>query len=253
MNPSVLFIGLAGLAVGSFGSVVAYRVPRGESIVAPRSACPSCGTQIAAYDNIPVLSWLLLRGRCRACHAGISARYPLIEAAVAGLFVAVALRFLGDPAQIALGCLFCATLAIITVTDLERRIIPNAVLAAAALAWAAIAVPFAGEDVLESLIAAAAAGGLLFLIALAYPQGMGMGDVKLVAVMGLYLGSAVAVGLLGGLIAGSLVGAVMIARNGASARKQAIPFGPFLALGALVALFAGPDVVSWYTDTFFAG
>lgn len=248
-----VFTGLLGLSVGSFLSVVAHRLPRGESIAGGRSACPSCGARIAAYDNVPVLSWLVLRGHCRSCGDAISARYPVLEAVTAALFVGVAVRFRHDPELIALGCLLAATLAVVTVTDLERRIIPNRVLAASALAWAALAVPFAPETVAEGLIAAVAAGGFLLLVALAYPNGMGMGDVKLVALMGLYLGSSVAVGLLAGLLTGSVAGGILIARNGSAARKRAIPFGPFLALGAVLALFAGAQIVDWYTGTFFGG
>lgn len=253
MVASYVFTGLLGLSIGSFLSVVAYRLPRGESVIGGRSACPCCGSRIAGYDNIPVVSWLLLRGRCRSCGEAISPRYPLIEAATAALFVGVAVHFWDDPELVALGWLFAATLAAVTLTDLEHRIIPNRVLAASSVGWAAVAIPFAPDTVVESLISAAAAGGFLFVVALAYPKGMGMGDVKLVAVMGLYLGSSVAVGLLAGLLAGSVVGAAMIARQGAGARKRAIPFGPFLALGAVIALFAGAEIVNWYTDSFFGG
>jgi leader peptidase (prepilin peptidase) / N-methyltransferase len=241
---------LGGLLAGSFVTVVAHRVPRGESIVGPRSRCPACGEQIAAYDNVPVLSWLALRGRARCCGASISPRYPLAELALGLLYAATVLVLWEDPAELALGLVFVTTLAAVTLTDLERRIIPNKVLLVAAAAGVAIAAATVPDSLLERAIAAVAAGGLLFLAALAYPRGMGMGDVKLAAVMGLFLGRSVAPAILIALLAGSLVGLGLIARHGAGARKQAIPFGPFLALGGVVGLLAGDELVDWYLDTF---
>jgi leader peptidase (prepilin peptidase)/N-methyltransferase len=241
---------LGGAVTGSFLSVVAHRVPRGESIVGPRSRCASCGAQIAAYDNIPIVSWLLLRGRCRCCHERISIRYPLIEIATGLLFAVTVLVLHGDPAQLVLGLVFVATLAAITLTDLELRIIPNKILLVSAIAGVALAAGLDPSSLPERAIATAAAGGLLFAIAFAYPRGMGMGDVKLAAVMGLYLGRSVAPALLIGFAAGSLFGLAIIARHGAAARKQAVPFGPFLALGGVVGLLAGEQIVDWYLGTF---
>jgi leader peptidase (prepilin peptidase)/N-methyltransferase len=254
MNPFLPLLSCAGLAIGSFATVVAHRVPRGESIVAGRSRCPSCEVTIAAYDNVPVLSWLVLRGHCRRCGESISPRYPLTELAMAALFAATVL-ILGtdDAGQLALGLALCAVLVTVTLTDLERRVIPNTVLLVGALVGAAIAAASDPGSLPERALAGAGAGGLLFCVALAYPRGMGMGDVKLVAVMGLYLGRAVAPALLIGFAAGALVGLVMIARQGAGARKQAIPFGPFLALGGIVGLWWGDALVDWYVDTFFHG
>jgi leader peptidase (prepilin peptidase)/N-methyltransferase len=242
------FIG--GAVAGSFLSVVAHRVPRGESIVGPRSRCPGCGAQIAAYDNIPILSWLLLRGRCRDCGERISIRYPLIEVATGLLFAATALVFRHEPDQLVLGLVFVATLAAITLTDLELRVIPNKILIVSAAAGAVLAAALDPSSLPERAIGAAAAGGLLFAVALAYPRGMGMGDVKLAAVMGLYLGRSVAPALLIGFAAGSLFGLVLIARHGAAARKQAVPFGPFLALGGVIGLLAGSQIVDWYLGAF---
>jgi leader peptidase (prepilin peptidase) / N-methyltransferase len=241
-----------GMILGSFATVVAHRVPRGESIVTGRSRCPSCGAMIAAYDNVPVLSWLMLRGQCRRCGERISPRYPLTELAMAALFAATVL-ILGtdDLGQLALGLALCALLVTVTLTDLERRVIPNPVLLVGALVGAGIAAASDPASLPERALAAAGAGGFLFCVALAYPRGMGMGDVKLVAVMGLYLGRAVAPALLVGFAAGALVGLVLIARQGASARKRAIPFGPFLALGGIVGLWYGDAIVDWYLDTFF--
>lgn len=243
-----------GLVFGSFATVVAHRLPRGESWVAGRSRCPQCGETIAAYDNVPVLSWLMLRGRCRQCGDRISARYPLTELAMALLFAATVL-ILGteDAGQLALGLAFCALLVLVTLTDLERRVIPNTALAVGAVAAVGIVAATDPGSLGTRAIAAAAVGGLLFLVAVAYPRGMGMGDVKLAAVMGLYLGRSVAPALLIGFAAGALVGLALIARRGASARKQAVPFGPFLALGGVVGLWYGTAIVDWYLDTFFQG
>jgi len=242
----VLIAFLGGLAVGSFATAVAHRIPRGVSIVLARSECPACGAQIAAYDNLPVFSWLLLRGRARCCGARISPRYPLTELAVGALYVATVLVYRHDAAEAVIGLVFIALLAIVTLTDLEQRIIPNKVLIAGALLCLAIAVPTDPAGVPERLIAAAAAGGLFFLVALAYPAGMGLGDVKLAATMGLFLGRAVAPAILAALFAGSLIGLVLITRHGTGARKMAIPFGPFLALGGIVGLLVGNQLIDLY-------
>jgi leader peptidase (prepilin peptidase)/N-methyltransferase len=247
---AVVFAFLGGLLVGSFVTVVAYRVPRGESIVAPRSRCPGCGAQIAAYDNVPVFSWLLLRGRARCCGAAISARYPLAELTLGLLYAAIVLVLWDDPGEIALGLVFVTTLLAVTLTDLEQRIIPNKILLVATVLGVAIAAVAVPGTLPERALAAAAAGGLLFLAALIYPRGMGLGDVKLAAVMGLFLGRNVAPAMLVALLAGALVGLAMIAREGAAARKRAIPFGPFLALGGVVGLLAGDQLVDWYLGTF---
>jgi leader peptidase (prepilin peptidase)/N-methyltransferase len=241
---------LGGLIVGSFVTVVAHRVPRGESIVGPRSRCPACGAQIAAYDNVPVFSWLLLRGRARCCGAAISARYPLTELALGVLYAATVLVLWGDAGDVALGLVFVTMLMAVTLTDLEQRIIPNKILLVGAVLAVAIAAAADPGSLPERLIAAAAAGGLLFLVALAYPRGMGLGDVKLAAVMGLFLGRDVGPAILAALIAGSAVGLATIAIEGADARKKAIAFGPFLALGGVVGLLAGGQIVDWYLGAF---
>jgi len=242
------FVG--GLLFGSFLTVVAHRVPRGESVVGGRSHCPHCGAQIAAYDNLPVLSWLVLRGRSRCCGEPISPCYPLTELTLAILWVATVAVLWDDPAEVALGLAFTFTLLAVTLTDLERRVIPDKILLVSALAGFAIAAIGDPSSLPERAIAAAAAGGVLFLVVLAYPKGMGLGDVKLTALMGLYLGRNVAPALFVALLAGSLVGLAMIARQGAAARKQAIPFGPFLALGGLIGLLAGDQLVDFYLSTF---
>ncbi len=237
---------LAGLAAGSFATAVAHRVPRGIGIAFARSECPSCGVQIGARDNLPVISWLLLRGRARCCGEPISPRYPLTELAVGLLFVATVLVYRDDAAEAAIGLVFVTMLAVVTLTDLEQRIIPNKVLITGAVLCVAIAAPTDPGGLAERAIAAVAAGGLFFLVALAYPAGMGLGDVKLAATMGLFLGRAVAPAILAALLAGSLVGLLLIARHGSGARKMAIPFGPFLALGGVVGLLAGDQLVDLY-------
>lgn len=250
MFPIASFAFLGGMITGSFVGVVAHRVPQHRSIAGPRSECPACGSQIAAYDNIPVLSWLLLGGRCRSCRARIPARYPLIELAVGAAFAATAIVLYDDPAELALGLVFVGVLAAITLTDLESRVIPNVILLAGAL----ICVPLVGltdpASLGERAIAAAGAGGFLLAFALAYPRGMGMGDVKLAALMGLYLGSAVVPALVIGVLSAALVGLTVMGMRGSGARKIAIPFGPFLALGGVVALLAGQQIIDGYLGTF---
>lgn len=245
----IVFSGLGGLIVGSFLNVLIYRLPRGESLATPASHCPGCGTPIKPYDNVPVLGWLMLRGRCRSCGEAISPRYPAVEALTAALAVAVVLTK-HSAIDIALGLLLVVVLIPVALIDLEKRIIPNKILLPAAVAALVAGAVIAPGKVPEQLIAAGAAGGFFLLFALAYPKGMGMGDVKLAAVLGLYLGRSVAVALIAGVFAGVVIGAAVLARLGVQqGRKTAVPFGPFLALGAIVALFAGPAIVHWYLHT----
>lgn len=246
---AILFFAL-GLLLGSFVTVVAHRVPRGESVVGGRSHCPACGQQIAAYDNLPVLSWLLLRGRARCCGASISPRYPATELTLGLLYAGTALVLWDDPAELASGLVLVTTLVAVTLTDLEQRIIPDKILAVAVVLGVGIAAVSDPGSLPERAVAAAAAGGLLLLAALAYPKGMGLGDVKLAATMGLFLGRDVAPALFVAMLAGSLVGLAMMARDGAAARKRAIPFGPFLAFGGVVGLLVGQEMIDWYLGTF---
>lgn len=242
--------GVMGAVFGSFLNVVAYRLPRRESIVKPRSRCTSCGTPVRPYDNVPILSWLALRGHCRNCAAPISPRYPLVEAGTA-LLCAGAVLAHDTATGIALSVTLILLLVPAALIDLEHRIIPNRLTGAGALLALGLgtALDPAGEP--TRLIAGAAAGGFLLAAALAYPGGMGMGDVKLAGVMGLFLGAAVAPAILIALLSGVLVGAVIVARKGARAgRKTAVPFGPFLALGGIVAVFAGQPLVDWYLQSF---
>ncbi len=241
----------AGLVFGSFLTVVVHRLPRNESVVAPRSACPGCGTVIRARDNVPVLSYLALRGRCRTCGERISAEYPLTEAACAGLFAASSLAF-GQVSVAGVVALFLGVVLAAGLIDVRHRIIPNRLtypaMVVAAASLAALAVAGQPFSLAGAAVGCAAFGGGLLVVAIVSPRGMGMGDVKLAALIGLVLGAiglryvAVAAGaaiLLGG--AGALI--ALAAGRG---RKSAMPFGPFLAGGAAVAALAGGPVASWY-------
>jgi leader peptidase (prepilin peptidase) / N-methyltransferase len=240
---------VGGLVFGSFLNVVAYRLPRGESLVSSRSRCPSCGIPIKPYDNVPVIGWILLRGRCRACGERISPRYLLVEALTAALAVAVVL-LKHSAHDVALGLVLAGTLIPIALIDLDRRIIPNKLTLPAAVAAVLIGLATDPSRVPEQLIAGAGAAAFLLVFVLAYPRGMGMGDVKLAGVLGLFLGRSVGVAILAAVLSATLVGAVVIGRVGVKrGRKTAIPFGPFLALGGILALFAGPAIVHWYLHT----
>jgi leader peptidase (prepilin peptidase) / N-methyltransferase len=247
---AALFIG--GAILGSFATALAHRLPRSENWVSERSKCPSCGETIGARDNIPVASWMILRGRCRSCGEPISPRYVLAELVLGALFAATYLIVGGDEiGELLLGLVLCFVLVVVTLTDLDLRIIPNKIVLAGsivAVAIAAITVP----DTLDTrAISAAIAGGLMFLLVLAYPRGMGMGDAKLVGMMALFIGRAIAPATLIGFLLGAIVGVAMIARQGAQARKSKIPFGPFLAAGGVIGLWFGDDIVQWYLDEFF--
>lgn len=244
------FAGVLGAVFGSFLNVVAERLPRRESLILPASHCGSCGTPIKPYDNVPLLSWLLLRGRCRACDARISIRYPLVEVATAALCVGVVLEK-SSAASIALGLSLVLLLVPLALIDFEHRILPNAITLPGCVLAIAIGLGLdpAGEPI--RLVAGVAVGAVLLIAAIAKPGGMGMGDVKLAAMIGLFLGKAVIPALLVALVAGVAVGVVMIARRGVSeGRRTAVPFGPFLAFGALVGLFAGSEILHWYSTTF---
>lgn len=247
---AVAVSGVMGAIFGSFLNVVAYRLPRHESIATPASHCTQCGTPVKPYDNIPILSYLLLRGHCRSCAAPISVRYPLVEA-LTGALCAGAVLAHSSAAAIALSIALILMVVPAALIDLEHRIIPNKITALGAVLALAIGLALDPSGEPGRLIAGAAAGGFLLAAALAYPGGMGMGDVKLAGMMGLFLGAAVAPAILIALVSGVLLGAVVIARKGArQGRKTAIPFGPFLALGALVGVFAGQPLVDVYVNHF---
>jgi leader peptidase (prepilin peptidase)/N-methyltransferase len=245
----VVLAALGGLAIGSFLNVVVWRVPRHESLVKPPSHCPGCDALIKPWDNVPVVSWLLLRGRCRSCGEPISVRYPLVEAATALLYVAVVLAR-HDAAGVALGIALMTILVPVVLIDYDHHIIPNAITAFGAVVALAITLALDRGFVVEQLIAAAAAGGFFFVVAMLYPRGMGMGDAKLAGVLGLYLGRAVGPAVAIAFITGSLVGVLIIARKGAAeGRKTRVPFGPFLALGGAIALFVGTQLANDYGHT----
>lgn len=251
MTASLAPAALFGLLIGSFLNVVAWRLPRGESLVAPGSHCPGCDAPVKPYDNVPVISWLLLRGRCRGCGERISSRYPLVELATAVLWAGVVAVAWGEPERIAMGIALVTLLVPVTLIDLEHRIIPNKLTGPFAVLAVVLGLALAPGDVPEQLIAGAGAGGFLLAAAMANPRGMGMGDVKLAAVLGLFLGRAVAPALFVALIAGVLGGLAVMARKGvAEGRKTKVPFGPFLALGALVAFVAGEGVMDSYLEQF---
>ena len=245
-----LFVG--GAVLGSFATALAHRLPRGENWVSERSRCPNCSETLGARDNVPIASWLILRGRCRRCGQAISPRYVLAEFVLGLLFVGTYL-IVGDDevGELVLGLVLCFLLVTVTLTDLDLQIIPNKIVLAGSVAAAAIAAVTVPETLDTRLISAAIAGGLMFLLVLAYPRGMGMGDAKLVGMMALFIGRAIAPATVIGFLLGALVGVAMIARQGAQARKAKIPFGPFLAAGGVAGLWFGDDIVQWYLDEFF--
>ena len=237
------FFLVPGLAVGSFLNVLAARLPLRRSVVHPGSACMSCGTEIRWYDNVPLLSYALLRGRCRSCGARIGLRYPAVELVTALLVAGCVLAF-GLTLDAAVAALFCIALVAVSATDLEHRIIPNKIVLPAAVV--VLAAQTALHPSPEWALGALGASGFLFVAALAYPAGMGMGDVKLALLMGAMLGRTVSVALMLGMIAALLPGIVLLAKHGQKARKMGIPFGPFLALGSVVALFWGRALLDAY-------
>jgi len=243
----LVLLGACGAAFGSFVNVLAYRLPRRESIVKPRSRCPGCGTTIRSRDNIPVVSWLLLRGCCRDCGMRISARYPAVELVTAAAFVVLGVKF-GREAALWPALALAVILVAAAATDLEQRIIPNRLMAAGAVLALVLWTIADPSRLPENLIAGAAAGGFLLIAAIAYPAGMGMGDVKLAAVMGLFLGKLVGPALFLGFAAGALVGIALVAMHGPAARKQGVPFAPFLALGGMLALLFGAGLIDWYVE-----
>ncbi len=235
------------LALGSFLNVVAARVPLQRSVVRPASACMSCGHELAWYDNVPVASWLLLRGRCRSCGSRISPLYPAVELATAGLVAACFVAF-GLSAEAFVASFFCVVLVVLSAIDLRHRIVPNRIVLPAAVV--VLLAQTALEPSPEWALAALGASGFLLVAALAYPAGMGMGDVKLALLLGAMLGRTVPVALMVGMFAALVPSVVLLARHGSAARKMGIPFAPFLAFGALVALFFGDALLNAYLGTF---
>jgi leader peptidase (prepilin peptidase) / N-methyltransferase len=247
----IAFVAALGAILGSFLNVVIHRLPRGESLASPGSRCPSCGAPIAPYDNVPVLSWLLLRGRCRHCGAPISPRYPTVELLTAATFVAVvAVR--GFDNDLLLELPFVACLIALAGIDLDHKLLPNKIVYPMAVYGLVATAIVDTDDLVEHLIAGAGGFLFLFIAVLAYPRGMGMGDVKLAGAMGLYLGLSIVPAMLTAFLTGSLVGLGMMAREGVQARKKAVPFGVFLALGGIVGVLAGPELIELYEDQFLS-
>ena len=241
------FAGISGAVIGSFLNVVVYRLPIGQSLVKPRSHCPSCQTPVAPRDNVPLLSWLFLKGRCRHCGETISARYPAVELLTALCFVGVVLAR-GVHAELIALIPFTAMLIAVTFIDLQHKIVPNRIMAPAAVYGLVTAVAFRTHALPELLIAGAGAFTFFLVAALIHPKGMGMGDVKLAGVMGLYLGRLVIPALVVAFVVGTVVGVVLVVRHGARSRKVGVPFAPFMALGGLVAMLAGQGLIDFYLD-----
>jgi len=235
-----------GLALGSFLNVVAARVPRRRSIVRPPSACMSCDREIRWYDNVPLVSYAVLRGRCRHCQERIPLIYPAVELVTAVLIAGCVLAF-GLSGKAAVAAFFCAVLVAVSAIDLEHRIIPNRIVLPAAVV--VLAANTALDPSPKWALGGLGAFGFLFAAALVYPAGMGMGDVKFALLMGVALGKTVSVALMAGMLAAMVPGLVLMARHGAKGRKMGIPFGPFLALGSVVALFWGQELLDAYFAT----
>jgi leader peptidase (prepilin peptidase)/N-methyltransferase len=244
VNAALAAFALApGLAVGSFLNVLAARVPLRRSVIKPRSACMGCGSALAWHDNVPLVSYAVLRGRCRSCGARISLLYPAVELMTALLVAACVWKF-GLTGEAAVAGSFCAVLVAVTATDLNHRIIPNRIVLPATVV--VLAAHTALDPRPEWALGALGASLFLFAAAVAYPAGMGMGDVKLALLMGAALGKSVSVALLGGMIFALVPSLFLLARHGSAARKMGIPFAPFLALGSVLALFAGGPLLHAY-------
>jgi leader peptidase (prepilin peptidase) / N-methyltransferase len=241
---------LAGLAVGSFLNVVIYRVPRHESVVSPRSACPSCGVLIEAWDNVPVVSWLALRGRCRGCHSHISMRYPLVELASAGLFAGTAARFGFDWSLPAFLALFSGLLSLACI-DLERYVLPKKIVYSvlglvSILLFLAAAATGRWHDLAVAVISGAAWFAIFFALNASNPRLLGFGDVRLAPVLGMALGWLGVRYVVLGFFAANLIGLVVASSLIASkriGRRQRLPYGVFLVLGTALAVFAGPELL----------
>ena len=255
----MLLCGLLGLAVGSFLNVVVWRVPRGESVVSPPSACPACAQPVRPRDNVPVVGWLLLGGRCRDCEASIPARYPVVEALTAVLFVVLALRLGPDPVLPAYLYLAAVGLALALI-DLDVRRLPDALtlpsypVVAALLALGAALGSGSGELV-RALLGGLAMAAFYFTLFFAHPRGMGFGDVKLSGVLGMATAwsgwGAFGVGLFAGFLLGGLWGIALLV-SGRGGRRSAVPFGPFMLAGTLLAVLAGQPLADAYVRLAFA-
>lgn len=237
------------LAVGSFLNVVVARVPDRRSLVRPRSACLSCGHELSWYDNLPIVSYLALRGRCRSCGVRISPRYVVVELATAVLVAGSFLAF-GLSGRAFVGAFFCAALVALSAIDFERRILPDRITLPSFAVVLTAQIALFPDQTLGWVVGALGASLFLFVALVAYPKGMGMGDVKLALLLGAALGKYVTVGLMLGMLSALVVSVVLFAKHGVAARKMAIPFGPFLAFGSIVALFWGDVILERYLSLF---
>ena len=242
----VLVSGLLGLIAGSFLNVVIHRVPLRQSVVWPESHCPACGERIEPRDNVPLLSYVVLRGRCRSCKARISARYPLVEALTGVLFAGAAYEF-GLSLDLLSALALILALIALAGTDLEHRLLPNAIVGPAALVGFTLSVLDSPERWWVYLVSALAVAGGLFALAFAYPGGMGMGDVKMGGMLGAFLGPYAALAVFLGALCGAITGGLLMAA-GKMQRRHALPFGVFMALGGIVAIFVGPELWGLYLD-----
>ena len=248
MNTAAAAFALApALALGSFLNVVVARVPARQSLLRPPSSCGSCSREILWRDNVPVLSYVLLKGRCRHCDAPISPIYPLVEVVAAALIVA-SIAVFGPTPEGALAAGFCAVLVTLSAIDIQLRIVPNRIVLPAAAAALVLHTAIAPSP--EWVVAALVAAGLLFFVVLAYPRGLGMGDVKFAFLLGAVLGASVSVALMFGLFAALIPAAILVTRHGAVARKMGVALVPFLSLGAIVALFHGERILDAYFGLF---
>jgi leader peptidase (prepilin peptidase)/N-methyltransferase len=248
-TPTVALIGVLGLCVGSFLNVCIYRLPRGESLVSPPSRCPRCGKRLRWFDNIPVLSWVLLRGRCGQCRAPISVQYPVIEIVTALVWLLVA--WMTPPGWLLASRLVLATaLIVLFMIDLEHQLLPNAITLPGIVIGVAFSV-VAPPGPVDSLIGIVVGGGVLYAIAAGYylvrkEEGMGMGDVKMLAMVGAFLGwRAVLLTLVLSSFAGAVLGVFIMAWHRGDLR-YALPFGTFLAIASLVAMLVGEQILAWY-------
>ena len=252
MTPPFLdiYVLIVGMCIGSFLNVCIHRLPHGNSIVSPPSACPKCGQSIKWYDNIPVVSYILLRGRCRGCHTRISLRYPVIEM-LTGLFAWITLLQFGLSFAAAIYFVFIAALLVITFIDIDHRIIPDVIsLPGIPLGFAASFL-LPGMDWFSSLLGILIGGGSLLVIAMGYQlitgkDGMGGGDIKLLAMIGAFVGwKGVLFTIMASSLFGTLVGVAMMLKAG-KGMKMALPYGPFLASGTILYIFVGPQIIQWY-------
>lgn len=239
---------LFGLVVGSFLNVVIYRLPRNESLVRPGSHCPKCGKPVRWYDNVPVLGWLLLRGRCRDCREPISIRYPLVEVAT-GLGFLLAFWRVGVDWPLLIAWAFIAVMICVALIDYDHMIIPDKIVLPAALIGLAASIAVDPQDWWKYLAGGLGAAAFMFVLVMVWPGGMGPGDVKMALLMGAVLGAAVMVALFLAFFLGAVAGVFLIATRRRT-RKDAIPFGPYLALGGIVAILAGQGVLQSYVGLF---